>query len=338
MAQIGVVGTTSWGTTLAILLAQQGHQVSLLARTEEEARRLMDAGEHVGRVPGVPFPETLRVTADPQEALGQAQLVLLVVPSQTMAKNLAWVAEQVNPKAVVVSGTKGLEVGTGRRMSQLLREGLSEPLHRRICVLTGPNLSREIAAGRPASAVVASEDEEAAHLAQEWLMSPRFRVYTSTDVIGAELGGALKNIIALGAGICDGLEYGDNAKAGFMTRGLAEITRLGVAAGANPLTFAGLTGLGDLVATCSSPHSRNRYVGEQLAKGRKLPDILAGMNQVAEGVNTTTAALKLAEPLGVEMPIAEATARVLFHGLEVQQAITELMGRAPRPEWTGIGS
>ncbi len=319
---------------LAILLAQQEHPVFLLAHSQREARTLSAAREHHERVPGVSFPPSLQVTADPQVALSKALLTLFVVPSHTMAANLSWVKGHLNLDTVVVSATKGLELETGKRMSQLLREGLPGLLRQRICVLTGPNLAREIAEGKPASAVVASESEELARFAQEVIMTPRFRVYTSTDVIGAELGGTLKNIIALGAGICDGLGYGDNAKAGFITRGLAEITRLGVAAGANPLTFAGLAGLGDLIATCSSRYSRNRYVGEQLAKGLRLSEVLADMHQVAEGINTTSAALKLARRLNVEMPITEMTARVLFDGLPVQQAVAELMGRAPRPEWT----
>jgi len=193
-------------------------------------------------------------------------------------------------------------------------------------------MAMEIIAQKPASTVIASEDKEASKLAQSILMSPSFRVYTNDDVIGVELGGALKNIIALGSGISDGLGYGDNAKAAFITRGLAEITRLGVDAGANPLTFAGLAGLGDMVATCSSRLSRNRFVGEELAKGRPLGEILSSMKNVAEGVYTTPAALKLAEALGVELPITQATYGVLFEGLDLKQAITELMGRPPRSE------
>jgi glycerol-3-phosphate dehydrogenase (NAD(P)+) len=228
-------------------------------------------------------------------------------------------------------------MATGRRMSQVLEEELPNHLHPQICVLSGPNLALEIARGKPASTVVASRNGYAAAKAQEMLMSPTFRVYTNEDVIGVELGGALKNIIAIGAGICDGLGYGDNAKAAFITRGLVEITRLGVAAGANPLTFAGLAGMGDLVATCASPLSRNRFVGEQIAKGKRLEEVLASMKNVAEGVYTTVAALRMAKELGVEMPIAQATYQVLFEGLDPRKAVIELMGRPPRPEWEGIG-
>ena len=202
----------------------------------------------------------------------------------------------------------------------------------RIGVLSGPNLSKEIAKCIPSSTVVAAKDAELASAAQAMIMTPYFRVYTNTDVLGVELGGALKNTIAIGSGISDGLGLGDNAKAAFITRGLAEITRLGVAAGANPSTFTGLAGLGDLIATSASPLSRNRYVGEHLAKGRKLNDILATMQNVAEGVDTTAAAMKMAQELNVEMPITEATHRILFEGLDPRQAVTELLGRAPQPE------
>ena len=200
--------------------------------------------------------------------------------------------------------------------------------------LTSPWRSVE---GKPASTVVAAYRREVSVYVQEALMSPSFRVYTNEDIVGVELGGALKNIVALGAGICEGLGYGDNGKAAFMTRGLAEISRLGVAAGASPITFAGLAGLGDLVATCASPLSRNHFVGQQLARGRSLDDVLASMKNVAEGVYTTVAALRIAEDLGVEMPIARATSQVLFEGLDPRQAVVELMARPPRPEWEGVG-
>jgi glycerol-3-phosphate dehydrogenase (NAD(P)+) len=218
-------------------------------------------------------------------------------------------------------------------MSQVMEEELPAHLHQGICVLSGPNLAKEVVQGKPASTVVAARNPSAAAQAQAILMSPNFRVYTSDDVTGVELGGALKNIIALGAGIGDGLGMGDNAKAAFITRGLAEITRLGLAAGASPLTFAGLAGLGDLIATCASPLSRNHYVGMQLAQSRSWPEIRESMENVAEGVNTTVAALELARGLGVEMPIAQAAHRVLFEGLSPQEAVAELMGRPPRSEW-----
>ena len=242
------------------------------------------------------------------------------------------IGDSLDDSAIVVSATKGLELDTGKRMSQVLKEELSPALHSGICAMSGPNLAREIIEDKPSSTVIASTSADAAQEAQRLVNSRRFRVYTNDDIVGVEFCGALKNIVALGAGICDGLGIGDNAKAAFMTRGLAEIARLGVEAGANPLTFAGLAGMGDLIATCSSRLSRNHYVGEQLAGGETLPGIRASMTNVAEGIDTTAAAVTLAKDLGVEMPIAQATYNVLFNEVAVSQAISDLLGRAPRPE------
>lgn len=333
---VGVVGTTSWGTTLAILMARQGHRVTLWARTGEEAERLHRDRENKRLLPGFPFPPDLWVTASAPEALEKADLVVFAVPSKSLRSNVQQVAGALHQRTVIVSASKGLEVSTGLRMSQVLQQELPARLRRRICVLSGPNLSVEIARGLPASTAVASEDPKLALMAQAALMTPLFRVYTSQDVIGVELAGALKNIIALGAGIGDGLGYGSNSKAAFITRGLTEITRLGVAAGASPLTFAGLAGMGDLIATANSPLSRNHYVGEQIATGRPLQEVLASMQNVAEGVDTTAAAVKMARELSVEMPITQVTYRVLFQGLDPRQAVAELMGRAPQPEWAGV--
>ncbi len=336
MVFVGVIGTTTWGTTLALILAQRGILVSLWARTPKEAQWLQEAKENPRFLPGLPFPQNLPVTASPSEALAQAQMVIYAVPSASLRHNLRVTMEHFGDSPLVLSACKGLERDTGKRTTQVFKEELPPSLYPRICVLSGPNLAKEIAAGKPASAVVAAHQEDAAIQAQNILTSSTFRVYTNTDVLGVELAGALKNVVALGAGISDGLGYGNNAKAAFITRGLTEIARLGIAAGANPLTFAGLAGMGDLVATAFSPLSRNRHVGEQLAKGRRLDEILTSMDNVAEGVDTTVAALHLAEELGVEMPIAQTTYRVLFQGLEPQRAVAELMGRTPRPEWTGI--
>ena len=332
MAKVGVVGTTSWGTTLGIMLARRGLSVVLWARSEAEATRIRKDGQNVRFVPGVEFPPCMSVTSSADEALGDAELAIIAVPSGTLRDNVVKVRDALGASTVVVSATKGLEVGTGKRISQMLEEELPAAATAGICALSGPNLASEIVQGKPSSTVVASKNAEAAERAQQIINSPHFRVYTNDDIIGVELGGALKNIIALGAGICDGLSYGDNAKAAFLTRGLAEIARLGVAAGANPLTLAGLAGMGDLIATCSSPLSRNHYVGEQLAAGKSLDDIRRSMVNVAEGVNTTAAAITLADQLGVEMPITRATYDVLFDEVPLDEAISNLLGRAPRPE------
>lgn len=334
--RVAIIGTTSWGTTLAILLSRKGLTVNLWARTEEEAESLNRERENIARLPGFPFPDGLRVTASLEQALDKAALVILAVPSKDMRSNAKLVSPYLKTSMFILSVAKGLELETTKRMSQVISEEIAPRLHQNICVLSGPNLSKEIARGLPATTVVASYKASVATKVQRMLATPLFRVYTNTDVVGVELGGALKNIIALAAGMVDGLDYGNNIKAGLITRGLAEITRLGVAAGANPLTFAGLAGLGDLVATCSSPLSRNRHVGHELAKGRPLKEILSTMTGVAEGVNTTVAALKLANELNVEMPIAEQVFRVLFQGLDVRQAVSELMVRELKHEFAGL--
>ncbi len=334
MGEVAVIGTTGWGTTLGIMLSRKGMVVALWARTEEEAARLNRERENAERTPGFPFPEGLRATAALDEALNKAALVILAVPSQHMRHHARLIREHLDSTKLVLSVAKGLELDSAKRMSEVIPEEIDPRFHHNICVLSGPNLSREIARGLPATAVVAGRDASVVARVQKMMASPLFRVYVNPDVVGVELGGVLKNIIALAAGMVDGLGYGDNTKAGLLTRGLAEITRLGVAAGANPLTFAGLAGLGDLVATCSSPLSRNRFLGQELAKGRSLEEITASMTGIAEGVTTTVAALKLAGDYKVEMPIAQQVYRVLYEGLDVRQGIVELMGRELKHEFS----
>ena len=328
-----VIGATTWGTTLAVLSAQAGQSVRLLCRTSDEAEGLRRAREHSRRLPNVAFPQSLEPEADAGRALSCARLVIVAVPSDTFRENLRRVGNHIPPDAVVLSVTKGLELPAGLRMSEVFAEELPNHSPDRFAVLSGPNLAGEIMAGKPALTVVASPDASASGLVQDTLMSPAFRVYTSDDVVGVELGGSLKNIIALAAGMADGLGAGDNAKAALVTRGLNEIGRLGIAAGAQLMTFAGLAGLGDVMATCNSPLSRNRHVGEELAKGRMLDEILSGMDSVAEGVNTTVAALEMAEKLDVDMPITRLMSRVLFEELPAAECIPELMERPPRAEW-----
>lgn len=330
--KVAVVGTTTWGTTLAIILALKNIPVTLLSRTAQEAAELDRCRRHPRFLPGIPFPADLAIASDAKQAIASAHLVIIAVPSDRFRLNVQRISAYIPSEAIILSGTKGLELPGGKRMGQVLEEEISPHLHPGICVMSGPNLATEIVQGKPASTVVAGRNPGKTEEAQAILMSSSFRVYTSDDVVGVELGGALKNIIALGAGIADGLGVGDNAKAAFITRGLAEITRLGVAAGAQPLTFAGLAGLGDLVATCASPLSRNRYVGEQLARGKTWLEIRGSMTNVAEGVNATGAALALAGKLHVEMPITQVTYRVLFDGLAPREAVAELMGRPPRAE------
>ncbi len=329
---VAVVGTTSWGGTLALILARRGIDVRLLSRTESEAQRLASDGELGARLPGHSFPSSLRVTEDWAEGMDGAAFVLFAVPSHTLRDNARRAAPHVPAGAIVMSACKGLEQGTFKRMSVVLAEELPGAAAT-LCALSGPNLAREVVRGMPCATVVASGSPDAAAAAQRLFNSPTFRVYTNTDVIGTELGGALKNVMAIGAGICDGMALGDNAKAAFVTRGLAEMVRLGVAAGAQAATFAGTAGFGDLIATCYSNLSRNNRVGLALAEGRTLEEAIESLGgQVAEGVGTTSAALEMAHALGVEAPIAAATARVLFDGASPQDALLELMARAPRQE------
>lgn len=329
---VAVIGATSWGTTLALLMARRGIEVRLLARTDEEARAIDDAREHSKRLPGCRFPDVLRATADWAGSLSGAAAVLFVVPSHTMRENARRAAPCIGNASLIISGSKGLERDTFKRMSEALAEELPNS-GARLCTLSGPNLAREVVRDMPTSSVIASADPQAAQEAQALLNSPTFRVYTNADVVGTEMAGALKNIIAIGAGICDGMGLGDNAKAAFLTRGLAEITRLGVAAGAQPATFAGIAGIGDLLATCSSGLSRNHRVGMALAEGATLSAAIAALGgEVAEGVTTTPAALDMARDLGVEMPITEMTGRVLFGGASPRDAVYALMARAPRSE------
>ncbi len=332
LSRVAVIGTGSWGTTLAVLLTEKGLPVTLWARTPEEAHRLHDARENRDFVPGLAFPPGLIVTSAVDRALDRAALVLMVVPAQTMRENARRVRDLVPHDAAVVSCAKGLEIGSWRRMSEILAEELPPSLHSKIAVLSGPNLSREIANGLPAASVVAAQDLETARFAQDLMMLPRFRLYTHQDVIGVEFGGALKNIIAIAAGAVEGFGLGDNAKAMVLTRGLAEMARLAVAAGASPLTLAGLAGMGDLMATCASPHSRNHQVGQRLARGEKIEAIRASTKMVAEGVPTTRAAMQMAQQLGVELPITSQVHAVLFENQDPRQAVMDLMTRAAKHE------
>ncbi len=318
-----------------MVLAHKGLEVRLWARTEEEANRLKNKGTESNLLPDVFFPPQLVVTSSLDEALAYVSAVILAVPSQSMRQNIRLVAGYLNESTLVVSAAKGLEIGSNKRMSQVIAEEIDPRLWSNICVLSGPNLSKEVLRGLPASTVVAAGNEPTARKAQKLLTTPYFCVYTNTDVIGVELGGALKNVIALGAGMVDGLRYGDNAKAALITRGLTEMAALGVALGASPLTLSGLAGLGDLIATCASPLSRNHYVGVELTKGRSLEEIIASMTGVAEGVSTTAAVWELARELQLEMPVTEKIYEILYNGADPHQVIVELLGNEGRHELAG---
>ena len=333
---VAVIGSGSWGTTLAVFVAERGIDTRLWVHRAVDAERMIADRENVRFLPGVELPAGLSITADTAKAVAGAGIVLLVIPMRSLVENLLKIKGVLPDQAVLVSGVKGLDVGAGKRVSQIVEETLGEQAARGFATISGPNLALEVAAKEPATTVVASSDGHVAERVQQIFTAPWFRSYTSGDVVGVELAGALKNIVALGAGMSDGLGFGSNAKASLMTRGLAEITRLGLAAGADPLTFGGLAGIGDLVATCGSARSRNHYVGHELALGRTLEDVTAGMNMVAEGVDTTRGALALAGRLGVEMPITESINQVLYHGLSVEAGVRQLMSRPAGRELQGI--
>jgi glycerol-3-phosphate dehydrogenase (NAD(P)+) len=335
MVTVGVIGSGAWGTTLARLLAHKGIATTLWEHSPARAEQIQQQRENTLFLPGFPFPEMLQVTASIADAVQHKDLLLLVTPSQRLRENLRPLAPYLNQDTILVNASKGIETSSLKRMTEVIAEELPE-VTTRIAALSGPNLSREVAEGQPTAAVVAAREHDVAVKVRTVLSTTAFRVYTSPDVTGIELGGALKNIIAIAAGISDGMGYGENAKAAITTRGLAEISRLGVAAGANPLTFLGLAGIGDLIATCASPLSRNQQLGRRLATGEKLQDILRSTHTVAEGVTTTRAALQLAARYEVEMPITKQLSLVLFEGLDPHEALRELMLRHPKGELEGI--
>jgi glycerol-3-phosphate dehydrogenase (NAD(P)+) len=331
---VAVVGAGAWGTTLALQLARIG-PVTLLARDEAAAGTLAGARENVRHLPGFRLPVEVEVTADPSTIADAARLVIVAVPASAMRTEAGRIAGFLHPDADLLSVSKGIERGSLMRMTEVLAETIPAA-DGRIGAMSGPNLALEIARGLPASAVVASVEEGTGRRVLEVLGSRSLRLYTNKDVVGVELCGALKNIIAIAAGAAERLGFGDNGKAGLITRGLAEMTRLGVAAGANPLTFAGLAGVGDVIATCGSNLSRNHRLGEELAKGRTWAEIETDLPGVAEGAYTVDAALGLAARLGVEMPIAQEVHDALFEGKSVQRCLIDLLSRESKDELAGL--
>lgn len=311
MPKVSIIGNTSWGNALSSLLSNKGAEVRLWTRSEAEAEQSNQVGRNYS------------FTGDIGEALDRADLTIWAVPSQTFRQNVNQAKNYLTDSMLLVSAVKGLEVSSGKRMSQVVAEEISPVLRRQICVLSGPNLAREISNGLPAASVIAADDIALAARARELMESPQFLLSTSDDVTGVELGGALKNIIALGAGMIDGLGLGDNAKGAFVAWGWTEVVSLGVALGASASTLYGLAGLGDLLATCSSALSRNHYVGYELAKGRSLSDVSTSMPHVAEGVATTMAAQQLAKTQGLCLPIISLIHGILFEGLSPSRALIE---------------
>jgi glycerol-3-phosphate dehydrogenase (NAD(P)+) len=329
------MGAGSWGTTFAQVLCDAGTPAVLWARRAELAKEINATRENPGYLPGITLPDALQATADPAEALDGADLVVLAVPAQSLREHLAAWVPLLPPRALLVSLMKGIELGSCNRMSQVIAQVAGAPADR-IAVVSGPNLAGEIARREHAATVVACADADAAQRLQRACHASYFRPYTNPDVIGCELGGAVKNVIALAVGIAVGMGLGDNTRALLITRGLAETARLGAALGADQHTFAGLAGMGDLVATCSSPLSRNRTFGENLGRGMALDDVIASTRQTVEGVKSSPSVLQLARQHGVEMPITEVMVAVLHDDLDVGQAALLLASRSAKPERYGV--
>jgi glycerol-3-phosphate dehydrogenase (NAD(P)+) len=329
------MGAGSWGTTFAQVLCDAGTPAVLWARRDELAKALNTSHENPDYLPGIGLTDALRATADPAEALDGADLVVLAVPAQSLRENLARWAPLLPPDALLVSLMKGVELGSCDRMSEVIGQVAGAPPER-IAVVSGPNLAREIAQREFAATVVACTDNDHAEQLQRACHTAYFRPYTNPDVIGCELGGAVKNIIALAVGMASGMGLGDNTRASLITRGLAETARLGAALGGDQHTFAGLAGMGDLVATCSSPLSRNRTFGENLGKGMAIEDVIAITRQTAEGVKSSQSVLELARRHRVEMPLTEVVVGIMHHDLEIGKVAALLTSRSAKPERYGV--
>jgi glycerol-3-phosphate dehydrogenase (NAD(P)+) len=333
--KVAVMGSGSWGTTFALICADAGKETSLWARRDEVAEEINATRRNEGYLPEVDLPETIRATADPEEALADADVVVFGIPSVGLSDQLQQWGDLIPSDATLASLVKGVDVATERTGSQVVEEALGcDPS--RVVVVPGPNIAKECARRLPAATVAACPSEERARDVVDAAMTPYFRVYTNPDKVGCEIGGAVKNVIALAAGMADGMQLGQNTKATLVTRGLAEMTRLGVALGGRPLTFLGLAGVGDLVVTCTSEASRNRTVGERLGTGESLDAVIDSMNMVAEGVKSSQAIVAIADRSGVEMPIAGGVVQVLHEGQDPKDAVKALMTREPKSEMHGL--
>jgi glycerol-3-phosphate dehydrogenase (NAD(P)+) len=324
--KIAIIGAGSWGTAIASMLAHKSHEVILWARNEGLIAELIETKENKTYLPNVKLSSHIIFTNDLAKATHKASMIIITTPSHAVRQTIEGVADTISPEAIIVSAAKGFELSTAKRLSEVIEEVL--PVHKeRIAVLSGPNHAEEVGLRQPSASVIGAAYRNIAEQVQDAFMLPFFRVYTNPDIVGVELGGALKNIIALGAGIAEGLSYGDNTKAALMTRGIAEITRLGVALGAHSSTFSGLSGIGDLMVTCTSRHSRNRRAGILLAKGQTMQQIESESKMVVEGIRATVAAHQLAKKYQVEMPITEEIFKVLYENKPPETAVRDLMTR-----------
>ncbi|MGM7635398.1 NAD(P)H-dependent glycerol-3-phosphate dehydrogenase [Bacillus sp. Hm123] len=325
--QIAVIGAGSWGTALALVLADNGHDVRLWAHNPARIQEINEQHTNHQYLPGVDLPTNIVGYHSMAEVLDEIDLIVLAVPTKAIREVLQVIQQHQKQSLTIVHVSKGIEPDTLLRISEMIEEEMAKELCEAVVVLSGPSHAEEVSLRHPTTVTVSSKSMEVANKVQDLFMNQHFRVYTNSDIVGVEIGGALKNIIALAAGISDGLGYGDNAKAALITRGLAEIARLGTKMGAKPLTFSGLTGIGDLIVTCTSVHSRNWRAGNMLGQGKKLEEVLANMGMVVEGVRTTKAARQLSAKYGVDMPITEALHRILFEGQDAKSAVDELMAR-----------
>jgi len=330
--KIAVIGSGSWGMTLAIHLLKNGHDVSVWFFLEKDFQQASTERELPDFLPGITLPEDLKFTLDMEACVQNKEIILVAIPSHTVGAALSKLGDHISSDTIIVNVAKGIENDTLRTMSQVIAHALPKHPVGKIATLYGPTHAEEVVKGLPSTIVSACPDESTANAVQTAFMSDTLRVYSNTDILGVEYGGSLKNVIAIAAGILAGMGYGDNTLAALLTRGLFEMTRLGVYLGAKEETFAGLSGMGDLIVTCLSTHSRNRHVGFELGKGRKLNDILAEMKMVAEGINTARSVHQLIAKTGVEMPISEQIFQVLFEEKDPTLAVEELMGRAPVAE------
>jgi glycerol-3-phosphate dehydrogenase (NAD(P)+) len=331
--RIAVIGGGSWGTALGKLLADKGYPVSLWVHDSDHCREMLEKRENVAYLPGIPLPYNLIPSTDLREVIGGKTALLCVVPTHVFRSVMTEAGTMIEGAPLVVSASKGVEDETSKTMAGILESVLPKRLHRRIVALSGPSFAREVARGMPTAVTAASEDPDAAAEAQATFTTSFFRVYTSTDVVGVELGGAAKNVIAIAAGVSDGLGFGHNSRAALITRGIAEISRLGTRLGADPRTLAGLAGVGDLVLTCTGDLSRNRMVGLRLGKGEKIADILADMKMVAEGIRNAKSIYHMARKLSVEMPITEQMYLLLHEGKSARQMVVDLMTRELKAEF-----
>lgn len=334
MAVISIIGAGSWGTSLSVHLSKNGHEVRVWSLFQGEIDMLNKGREHLDKLPGIKVPDSVMFTTNLTECLRGHEFIVLAVPSQTVRITCRLLADYISAGDIMVICSKGLEEGTGMRLSEVVRNELPDV---RSIVLYGPSHAEEVAREIPTTVVSASDDMEAAVMVQDVFMSALFRVYTSSDMIGTEIGAALKNVIALCAGICDGLGYGDNSKAALMTRGITEIARLGTAMGANAKTFSGLTGIGDLIVTCTSRHSRNLRAGYLIGKGYTVSEALKEVNMVVEGIYATRVAKDLSEKYEVSMPICQEAYKILFEGKDCQKAVYDLMTRSRKNETEDTG-